>query len=110
MDGFGSGLFAVADPGKGVGEVGSGIAVVAVLAASVRDAPDATSRRTFSKRQTADLCGWPGLFELHHEPCHPVDTRLNHVEAWHWLRMPHVLARKRKAPRVATRPGRRQAQ
>ena len=49
MDGFGSGLFAVADPGKGVGEVGSGIGIVAVLAALVRDAPDATSRWTLSK-------------------------------------------------------------
>ena len=50
VDGFDSGLFAVAGPGTGVGEVGSGIGIVAVLAASVRDTPDAMSRRTFSKR------------------------------------------------------------
>lgn len=83
LDGFGSGLVAVLGPGEGVVEVGSGVGVVAVLAASVRNAPDATSRWTFSKRQTADLCGWPGRFKLHHEPRHPVDTHLNHVQAWH---------------------------
>ena len=49
-DGFGSGLFAVLGSGKGVGEVGLGIGIVAVLAASVRDSADATSRCRFSKR------------------------------------------------------------
>ena len=33
-DGFGSGLFAVLGSGKGVGEVGLGIGIVAVLTAS----------------------------------------------------------------------------
>ena len=49
-DGFGSGLFAVLGSGKGVGEVGLGIGIVAVLTTSVRHSADATSRCRFSKR------------------------------------------------------------
>lgn len=49
LDGFGSGLVPVLGPGEGVVELGSGVGIVAVLAALVRDAPDATSRWTLSK-------------------------------------------------------------
>lgn len=105
LDGFGSGLFAVVGPGRGVGEVGSGIGIVAVLAASVRDSADATRRWTFSKHIRR-------LISVGGRACSNSTTNrvdLNHVEAWHGLRKPHVLARKRREPRVATRPGRRRA-